>query len=131
MKLSKNISVPSVSLASLSSLVMVSLLFAPAALAERYRVFEDPHIGRLWVDGCIMEYGEVNCSQWAKSEAANAFCRIKGYSQVHGTWYTRDEGSGHSTYRYTILRRNGVEVVEWRLCTGCSFRITQIECVSY
>lgn len=105
-----------------------TLCLPSIALAERYRVFENPGIDGLWVDGCILENGEVNCSKWAKLTAANAFCRQEGYAAVNGTWYTGSEPGNHTTYRYTIFNRDGRKQTEWRTCEGCSFHITKIEC---
>jgi hypothetical protein len=99
------------------------------ALAASYRYFENPNINGYWVDGCIVEFGEVNCSDWGQTVAANAFCNQMGWGQVYGTWYTRHElGTDHTTYRYTQFRRDGRETAEWRACVGCEYRITRIEC---
>ena len=63
-----------------TSFVATSLCSSPA-LAQRYRVFENPTINGLWVDACILEYGEANCSSWGKTQAANAFCRQKNIQE--------------------------------------------------
>lgn len=113
----------------LTTLVLTTtfLTIENTALAQRYRIFENPTINNLWVDACVVEYGEVNCSNWAKDQSANAFCKKKGYSKYVNLKYF-DEGAGHQTYRLTYFYKNGEKLTQWRVCNKCGLRLNEIEC---
>lgn len=115
----------------LVGVVFFSFVSLSNAFASHRETFNEVLIGSLWVDACIVEYGDVNCSDYAKRDAANAFCRKKGYDESVGTFYTRDEGPHHTTYRLTYFRRNGVDASEWRGCNGCGNRISKVTCISH
>lgn len=124
---------PNFSLFSLLSLFLFLLPIFPLKAAD-VRLFENPirYGGRntnLWVDACVVEYGNVNCSDWARWESAHAFCQGEGYERATSWRKINEADEGHSTWRLMFLVRNGVHVKEWHVCEGCYSRLYNIECL--
>lgn len=118
---------PSKRLLCLGTALTGSFLLSLPVLAQRSRLFENPGISGLWVDACVVEYGNVNCSEWAKKQAANAFCRNQGYTKSISA-KTRNEGPKHQTWRLVYAYQDGEKTLRYERCNKCGVRLVDVDC---
>ena len=112
-----------------SILKIAVISFLPFMLSEADTVtYNPPMIDGSRVDGCTLEDGEANCSNWGEKQAADAFCRKKGHKKaISVRWHHYgDEDIG--TYRYKIYTQNGQKRSTWEYCAHCSAAQTKVIC---